>query len=52
MHAFVHTDKCDGCCKGDEVTACMCVYPNNHQRALSVGLSIAHDCDSGGLYVR
>jgi len=52
MPAFVHTDKCDGGCKCDDVTACMCITLNNHKMKFSVGLSVAHDCDRGGLYVR
>ena len=52
MPAFVHTDKCDGYGKRGDVAACMCIDLNHHKREFSVGLSIAHDCDRGGLYVR
>lgn len=52
MPAFVHTGKCDGFCKGDAVATYMCVGLMNHKREFFVGLSIVHDCDRGGLYVR
>lgn len=51
MPAFVPTGQCDGY-EGGEVAACMCICPNNHEKDLSAGLSLACDCDRGGLDVR